>query len=298
MQAAAEFCALLLHTELCVCEFKHKMGWREKASYFHSQQNCKLSIPEEKEGETQAQTLSTKSISQPKAFQPARGVTSSITIKILWFAFFIYFQVWNHLVGQIWARTVTICKIRLLLLPSPFCRDCESLCNTTEVLLKNHREDARQIQIILVTIIWLETLPTPTFAETEKQQKLSHMADPWTTACCSVRMSHHVMRRIQPLPQNHYNIIRWHLVVTELDNNHPLPNTTVIPTHAIWDWERGVIPDSHPAPPCCTGALAEPLWLSLQGGSPGESWVCSLPHLQMEGVPALAQYHLKRRKPD
>lgn len=125
------------------------------------------------------------------------------------------------------------------------------------------------------------------------------MADPWTTACCSVRMSHHVMRRIQPLPQNYYFIIRRHLVATELRQQPPSPkhHSNPNPCH-FWDWEQGVIPGSRPAPPCCTGALAEPLWLSLRGGSPGESWVCLLPHLQMEGVPALAQYHLKRRKPD
>lgn len=122
----------------------------------------------------------------------------------------------------------------LLLFPSPFCRDCESLCNSTKVLLKYHKKDARQVQIILVTTIWLETLPTPTFAETEKQQKLSHMADPWTTACCSVKDESLYDEEIQPLPQHHY-FVRTHLVTMELDNNHPLPSSTVIPTHAIRD---------------------------------------------------------------
>jgi len=43
-----------------------------------------------------------------------------------------------------------------------------------------------EVQIILVTIIWLEMLPTPTtLAETEKQQKLFHTvaADPRNTHC-------------------------------------------------------------------------------------------------------------------
>lgn len=77
----------------------------------------------------------------------------------------------------------------------------------------------------------------------------------------------------------------------ELDHHHPVPNPTAMPARV-----SGAIPGSRPAPPCCTGALAEPPWLSLPGGSPGESWVCSLPHLRTEGVPALAQYHLNRRK--
>lgn len=56
----------------------------------------------------------------------------------------------------------------------------------------------------------------------------------------------------------------------------------------------GSLPDFHPVLPCCTGHLAELPWLSPQGGNPGESWVCLLPHLQMEGDPVPVQHHLQQ----
>lgn len=54
------------------------------------------------------------------------------------------------------------------------------------------------------------------------------------------------------------------------------------------------LPDFHPVLPCCIGHLAELPWLSLQGGNPDESWVCLLPHLQMEGDQDPVQHHLKQ----
>ena len=54
------------------------------------------------------------------------------------------------------------------------------------------------------------------------------------------------------------------------------------------------LPDFHPGLPCCTGHLAELPWLSPQGGNPDESWVCLLPHLQMEGDQVPVQHHLQQ----
>lgn len=91
-------------------------------------------------------------------------------------------------------------------------------------------------------------------------------------------------------------------------HTHTHPNPT--PLHLPWHFSfpdltgwfiscftklvTSCLPDFHPVLPCCIGHLAELPWLSLQGGNPDESWVCLLPHLQMEGDQDPVQHHLKQ----